>query len=1042
MRQFARATVMTLAAAMSAVAVAPPAGAAPVGTPTLPPAVQPDVAGVRTLAATPGQPLRRPAGLTSGATPEAAARAVLREYAPALGLSDGGRSLRVERTVAVAGGHHVVRFGQWVGGVPVLGAGVSVSVARDGRALGVVAKLAERAAAPARPAVTAATALRSARATGAPAGPPVLALFDPAALGAPGRPGAVPVWRVAVTRSTGGAADVLVDGRTGRVVLATDGVRGAAAQRVCDLAGKNVSLDADSAGYRCAAGDPAVVAAPSSSAVTDVKQAYDHAAATASFYSTLFGRNSIDGAGGPIVSTTRVCKTPGGYESEAEPCYHAGAFWDGQQMVYAPGYAAAKDLVAHELTHGVTQHTSNLFSAYQSGAIDESMSDVFGELVQRAANPTDLSGPWLLGEDLPTGSIRDLGAPENSAQPSSMTDPLYAAPEYDAAGLLVDNGGVHTNSGVGNRAAYLVAQSLGLAKTAHLYYRTLLALPSGANYADLAGTLSATCTSMVSLALPALPGGTVTTTDADCAAVGRAIDAVQMTTPPTAPGSAPAEAGECPTGTTRDRTLLSDGFEGAAPAGGAGRWTLAGAAPVASGRNAGFSVYAPATPPARDESWAHTGRSALIGETADGGLATALGATARLTTPVPIPAGTHTFLRFAHVKQLDTDLATEEHFDGGTVSAVPASGPAVDLGRPARRDSEQGYDGPVVDGPAAAFGGYSAGYGTTRFDLSEFAGTSIRPQFTVQGDVVASTFWLIDDVEIYTCAKPLPEAARTVTVTGTEPGTARVTWTPPQWPGQGGLAGYEVTTAPALAGQPITVPPTATSVDVAGLDPRTAYSFRVTAVSGGAGGGRAAGTPPAATLTPSAVGLRASATAVAYPATLTLSGTVTRPDTGAVLPSATVTLQGRPGGATAWTTLGTGRTASTGGYALTHRPRARYEYRVLAGGAGIGASVSTVAGVAVAPSVTGSFRATSVKRGAATTFSVSTAPVRAGTAVELRRRSGSTWVTASRSRTLSNGRVVFTVRPTSRGTIAYRAVVAAGPDHRAGVSSARSLRVT
>ena len=1062
MRLLARAAVLALTAAVSAVAVAAPAGAAPtpspvpppvpvsaevpVPVPAPPPVVRPGADAVRTLAATPGQPLRRPAGLAAHATPEAAARAALREYASTLGLADA--SLRVERTLPATGGQHVVRFGQWVGGVPVLGSGVSVTVAADGRALAVVAKLAEHAGAPGRPAVTAARAVRAARGAGLPAGSPVLALYDPATFGAPVHPGAVPVWRVPVSGADGAAADVLVDARTGGVVLTTDGVRGAEApQRVCDLGGANVSLDPGTPGYRCPAGDPTVVADPATSAVTDVKQAYDHAAATASFYGTLFGRNSLDGAGGPIVSTARVCATPG--DSEPEPCHHSGAFWDGQQMVYAPGYAAARDLVAHELTHGVTQHTANLFYAYQSGAINESMSDVFGELVQRAANPTDLTGPWLLGEDLPTGALRDLGNPQNSAQPSSMTDPLYAAPEYDATGVLIDNGGVHTNSGVGNRAAYLIAQSLGIAKTAHLYYRTLLALPSGANYADLAGTLSATCTSMVGLPLPGLPSGsTETTSAADCAAVGAAIGAVQLTTPPTAPNAAPTEAAECPTGMTRGRTLLSDSFEGTAPsagtvpADGAAGWTLAGAAPAATGRNAGFSVYAPSTPAGRDESWAHTGRSALIGETADGADATALSATARLTTPVQIPSRTHTYLRFAHVKQLDTDLSTGEHLDGGTVSAVPASGPAVDLGAPAGPGSDRGYDGPVTDGPAAAFSGYSAGYGTSRFDLTQFAGTAIRPQFTIWGGADVSTFWLVDDVEIYTCTQPLPEAARAVTVTATDPGAARVAWAAPLWPGEEGLAGYEVTTTPALAGQPIVVPPNATVADVQGLAPRAAYTFQVTAVSAGAGGGRAPGAAPAATLAPTAVTLRGSATAVAYPATLTLSGTVTRPDTGAVVRSATVTLQGRFRGATAWTTLGTGRTDAAGRYVFGHRPRARYEYRVLAGGAGLAASVSGGAGVSVAPSVAASWRTSAVRRGRTAVFSVSTTPARAYAAVELQRRSGSRWVTVARSHTGSTGRVAFSVRSGSRGAYSYRAVVAAGPDHRTGVSSARSLRVT
>ena len=121
-------------------------------------------------------------------------------------------------------------------------------------------------------------------------------------------------------------------------------------------------------------------------------------------------------------------------------------------MVYGDvhGYPLADDVVAHELTHGVTQYTSNLFYYYQSGAINESLSDVFGEFVdQTNGRGNDIpSVRWLMGEDVARlGAIRNMQNPPAFGDPDRMTSAFY----YRGAD---DNGGVHTNSGVNNKAAY------------------------------------------------------------------------------------------------------------------------------------------------------------------------------------------------------------------------------------------------------------------------------------------------------------------------------------------------------------------------------------------------------------------------------------------------------------------------------------------------------------------------------------------------------------------------------------------------------------
>ena len=169
--------------------------------------------------------------------------------------------------------------------------------------------------------------------------------------------------------------------------------------------------------------------------------AHKYAIGTYSLYLTQFNRDSIDNNGMVITSTVH-------YSSNFD-----NAYWSGTQMIYgdAQGYPLADDIVAHELTHGVTQYESNLFYYYQSGAINESFSDVFGEYYDQSnSQGNDTAGvKWLLGEDISgLGALRSLSNPPAFNDPDKMTSSLYIK---DAS----DSGGVHTNSGVNNKAVYL-----------------------------------------------------------------------------------------------------------------------------------------------------------------------------------------------------------------------------------------------------------------------------------------------------------------------------------------------------------------------------------------------------------------------------------------------------------------------------------------------------------------------------------------------------------------------------------------------------------
>ena len=133
--------------------------------------------------------------------------------------------------------------------------------------------------------------------------------------------------------------------------------------------------------------------------------------------------------------------------------------------------AGALDVAAHEMTHGIIEHTVGLEYSFQSGALNESFADIFGAMVD--------DDDWLMGEDIsnkayyPSGAMRDLRDPHNGDAPGGHGWQPAHMDEYRELDLEDDYGGVHVNSGIPNRAAYLVAEAIGREKTAQIYYRIL-----------------------------------------------------------------------------------------------------------------------------------------------------------------------------------------------------------------------------------------------------------------------------------------------------------------------------------------------------------------------------------------------------------------------------------------------------------------------------------------------------------------------------------------------------------------------------------------
>jgi Zn-dependent metalloprotease len=184
-----------------------------------------------------------------------------------------------------------------------------------------------------------------------------------------------------------------------------------------------------------------------------VNQAYDGLGATYSYYWDTFKRDSIDGQGMPLLGLVH-------YGSNYD-----NAFWDNAgHMFFGDGdgrmltqTTAGIDVIGHELTHGVTQHEANLEYSGQSGALNESVSDVFGiQVKQMALGQTVEQSDWLIGAD--------IVGPDLSPALRSMKEPGTANPHDDQPSDMdgyVDGGDVHTNSGIPNRAFCVVATTLG-----------------------------------------------------------------------------------------------------------------------------------------------------------------------------------------------------------------------------------------------------------------------------------------------------------------------------------------------------------------------------------------------------------------------------------------------------------------------------------------------------------------------------------------------------------------------------------------------------
>ncbi len=222
-----------------------------------------------------------------------------------------------------------------------------------------------------------------------------------------------------------------------------------------------------------------------------VDEAYAGVVASLGLFRDEYGRSSYDDRGAPVVATVH-------YEQE-----YVNAFWDGRQLVFGDGdgklfarFTKPVDVLAHEFTHAVTQHTSGFVYEGQPGALNESMSDVFSACVkQRLIGQSAAEADWLVGEGIFAPSVQGRALRSMSEPGTAYDDPKVGRDRQvahlsDYVDTADDNGGVHINSGIPNRAFYLAATGIGGSSwevTGRIWYAALTSgLGADADFAAFA----------------------------------------------------------------------------------------------------------------------------------------------------------------------------------------------------------------------------------------------------------------------------------------------------------------------------------------------------------------------------------------------------------------------------------------------------------------------------------------------------------------------------------------------------------------------------
>ncbi len=548
------------------------------------------------------------------------------------------------------------------------------------------------------------------------------------------------------------------------------------------------------------------------SPLVPVNNLYDFAGQVYELFDNGFDRDSYDGAGAVMRSVYLV--------NDICP----NAYWNSQSTNYCPGFDT-DDIVAHEWGHAYTEHTHGLIYFYQSGALNESYSDIFGEIVDlnngvdspvggsNNAEPFPAGQRWIIGEDL-------VGPAQNSLLTRDMWDPerLGSPAKVSSASYVCgtgDNGGVHTNSGVPNHAFAMLVDGqtyngqtvggIGFNRAAHIYYRAMSVyqVPS-TNFAGHADALQASCADLRDSAVElddlfsGGPSGEIVT-DYDCEQLAAALVAVEMRTPPTQCNYQPLLDPRTPPLCDGASTIFQEDFEsglggwsttsnGVNPEWPGYEWEVVGSLPEARTGSAAFAI------------------DSRAGTCAPGG---DFSGTYSIDGPtIAIPAGaTSSQVRFDHY------VETELTWDGGNLMVSVNGGPytlvpeSAHLFNPPNGELETsggGNTNPKAGQLAwhGADGGETTGsWGTSIVNLSGLAGAgdtvSLRFDFGIDG-CNGVTGWYVDNVHAYTCngdglfdppaapvQQPIEDDASPDQVDGIDrDGAYRISWTYPELPAE------------------------------------------------------------------------------------------------------------------------------------------------------------------------------------------------------------------------------------------------------------------
>jgi cysteine-rich repeat protein len=499
-------------------------------------------------------------------------------------------------------------------------------------------------------------------------------------------------------------------------------------------------------------------------------------AETYAFFDNAFGRDSFDGIGATMDAIF----------NRGDSCPNAS--WNGVYISFCADLTS-DDVTAHEWGHAYTQYTNNLIYQWQSGALNESYSDIWGDTVDRINGRDDIAAPdvartdgscsiygagtpsnddsvrWLMGEDTAGfgGAIRDMWNPTCYGDPGKVSDTEYFCSD-------ADQGGVHSNSGVPNHAYALMVDGgtyngysdtgLGLTKSAHIHWAAQNMLTPSSNFVDHADALETACSVLTGIELSGLvdglPSGEIITSN-DCEKVTAVIAAVEFRTPPTQCGFEPILVADAPALCENQgsvQTIFSEDFETGLPAG----WTVSShdvANPITFdspgwsvtdnipfGANGNFAAFAP---------------DLSAGNCADD---TEAGVVNIDSPSIVLPVEDIPHVAFEHW------VATEAGWDGGNLKLSVNGGAFIVVPAAAYAFNAYNSEINVGDNPLAgqqAFtgtdaGGLSGSWGQSQVDLYGLAlpGDSIQLRFDLGTDGCGGvTGWYIDSVEAYSCSAEL-----------------------------------------------------------------------------------------------------------------------------------------------------------------------------------------------------------------------------------------------------------------------------------------------